>query len=84
MKTALLITTIALLTACSSNPNKVSEKDNDLLKGRQVKNLEYHLEKSSINKGAFCNGEGFKWYHESKTYYHFTCKDGGVFSLKKG
>ena len=80
----LLILTIALLTACGSTNKMPSEKDNDKQKGRQIKNLEYHLEKSSINKGAFCDGQGFKWYHESPSYYHFTCKDGGVFSLRKG
>ena len=83
MKTLSILSTIILLTACGTT-KMPSDKDNDKVKGRQIKNLEYHLEKSSINKGAFCNGEGFKWYHESPTYYHFTCKDGGVYSLKKG
>ena len=71
MKPFITLAIVAVLAACSSSP-KIEH---------QLNSLEGHVQKSSILRGSFCNGEAYKWYYEGKTFIAGTCQNGMVFHL---
>ena len=77
MKNIILVAALALATGCAGTPSSKTLEDNE----QAV--LSRHIEKSAVTRGSFCDGQGFRWYHEGKNYIQFTCKDGSVFSLRK-
>ncbi len=66
-----------LLTACSTNTNKIDHDRADY----EIWKLNEHVEKSASLRGTFCNGEPYKWYYEGKYSISGTCKNGMVFHL---
>lgn len=76
MKTLTAIALILALAACSST-NVIDE---DRAEYEEWK-LGNHVNKASSLRGTFCNGEGYKWYHEGKKFIAGTCLNGMVFHL---
>ena len=77
MKRLMIVIALLTLSACSSVQTQ------EQLGDHEQKVLSRHVDKSSTVRGTFCDGEGFRWYHEGVYYIQFTCKDGSVFSLRK-
>lgn len=78
LKVGFVLSVAALTVGCASNQEAHVKKAM-----HEQATMNRHVEKSALSRGAFCDGQGFRWYHEGANYIQFTCKDGSTFSLRK-
>lgn len=69
MKVLLIAITLFVLSGCSTTVETTIETSVDI---------------STELSAAYCGQEGFSRFNESRRYYIFTCKDGGVFKISNG